>query len=1049
MALSLTDFLTLKQKYEPDAITQSDLQAMYSAQNATPQIDSLALKEKYEPESVTLDDRNNALKQMYEPATDQAQQPAQDTSTQPTSDFAQLLPGTDRRRTFFGKIADKVTSLGAPSPAKSANIVALSEETGQDIQAVTQNYDQITKTLGLRQTPNTEELMGAAMKLYGPTGAGGIVSLAKGVGTYLAAQKVGRDAVIPGLVMLGQKLKGEEVKYETTQLRDLLPDKFKTLGDITEFVIYGKAASGVMGLGKKLNAALTARDAIVQKTTGIKPKSLGEPITKQQYEKVTPITVDKALESTGLPEYQPKAPQAKPDMAGNINLKNITLPEVKDRLLKLAETNPQEFTTSKVTMKQMREMTSDPNVMQALTEVVNRPEGIGGAVAFKAKTDTVSLVNKKAMELKKGDATAIKDALASVVNLRKVAAEAGRTLGTFTQPVPGQGDALGVIDGAISKYSGDPRMAASVAGLRQISAAIKNEQVVPPKLADKAYEVFLNSILYSPETQVRNILGNTAILLSAIPEKAAASTVDTMWSFATGAPRTQFYSEIPAMVKGLGKAVAGKGDVPIASGEKFTMGPGAISGAKGKAIRVPTWLLSKMDNVNKQLAGMMEKYATSVKEAKMEGLTGKKYAGRVANLRAKPSEAGKARIENEQLYRTFQNEADKIASLLMKSRKYIPGARYIYPFVKTPANIFKAAAERTPAGALIVAHRMGSKEGYGKEQISSDVGKMILGTAASTYFLNRWSRGQVTGNAPTDRRQRDRFYDQGFIPNAMKVGGTWVPLSNFEPIGTAIALTVNTVQAYAESGQEVPQDKVNDVLLAWGKTLTHAPYMDGARRIFEALESPQGKIGEMLAQTSSGIVPFSGALKFSTKLIDPTLREPDRDSILANIRDKIYSEVPGLNKMVRPKLTVFGEEIQSPRLSIIKGSEKEDKLNDEIERLGIKIDYIPKKLGQYELDKDTQDELSKLMGPKMKAAMETVVNKPNWDNVDASTQRRILDNIERKYRSAFINTLGKRKAIKQIMEAYPPGGERAEKLIQLLRPNLLFQPKEIRREYLK
>jgi hypothetical protein len=1054
-------------------------------------------------------------------ASPQAQQPAPAVSSaQQSADYEQIRPGSENRRTFIGKTADLIGSIGAPSPAKAANIVALSEQTGLTPTDTQKNYDEITKELGLRQTPNTMEMADFAMKLYG--GVGGAAPLVKGLLSYAAAQKLEQNVILPGIVMIGQKLKGEEVKYEVTKLRDLVPDKFGTLADIAELYVNGKAAAKVSGLGAKMKEAMNYRDGIVATLTGQPPKTPGAPLTKEQFSprlgeygtlsgvsqnlssgmkvraadrgnigtvvdysggdtavvsffnKKTGLSATTTLPVSqlttisgkkipiGIPPSQvqlqpanlgvetPQQPQDKPEMAGNLNMKNITVPEVKETLVKLAEENPSEFTTQKVTMKQMRENMNDPNTMQALSERLNEQEGTGGSVAFKSRQELVDSVIQRKAQLDAGDKEGLKSVLGYVSNLRKIAAEAGRTLGTFTQKVPDDATAFEIVKGLKSKYGNDPEF---MAGLRDIEGALANKEVLPPTLSDKIYEVFLNSILYSPETQARNIIGNTVMLLGAFPEKAAAATADFLWSFGKGQPRTTYFREIPAMAKGLVKGLAGKGDVQVVAGEKFSMGEGAISGVKGEVMRAPTALLSKMDNVNKQLAGMMEKYATSVKEAKMEGLTGEAYKARVAELRAKPSEAGQARIESEQLYRTFQKEADSLAKLIMKSREVFPPAKYIYPFVKTPANIFKAAAERTPLGAVAILKRAGflgekfATEGYGREQIMGDIGKMVVGSTVSAYFLNQWSQGRVTGNAPTDRRQRDRFYDQGFMPNSAKIAGQWVPLSNFEPLGTAIALTVNTAQAYAESDKEVPQDKLADIIKAWGYTLTHAPYMDGARRLFEALENPAGKIGEMVGQIVSGMVPFSGALKFATKQIDPTLREPNRDSFLAGIRDKVYSEIPGLNKMVRPKLTVFGEEIQSPRSTLMKGTEKRDKLNDEIERLGVKIDYVPKKIGQFELDKDTQESISRLMGPKMKEAMEKIVSKPNWDKIEPASQRRILETVERKYRNVFINTLGKRRAIRQIMDSTPEGGDRAEQLIKVLKPDILFKGKEIRRDY--
>lgn len=404
--------------------------------------------------------------------------------------------------------------------------------------------------------------------------------------------------------------------------------------------------------------------------------------------------------------------------------------------------------------------------------------------------------------------------------------------------------------------------------------------------SDKAYYVFLNSILSNPVTHARNIAGNTVFIGMKPIEKMAAAAIDNSLSMFTGRPATHTFGEVGAQLKAAGKYIVGKGEkLPFditKAGQKLDAEIASpISGKIGDIIGLPIRALKIEDDLAKNLIGQME-YAG----LRSKGLTG---------------EALKSGVNKEAAYRTFQEESGPIVKLLTKARDVIPGAKWVIPFVKTPSQLFLRGIERSPLGFGKVIAK-GMKGGYSQADFSADLGNALLGSSAAAFLSWQYGKGKITGSYPADKDERERWQAEGKLPYSVKIKGRWMPLDRIEPIGSIVKVAIAGVDAYKTSNQEMPEEKASEIAIRLGKELTSQSALNGFNNLSQSLSDPERYAGKTIAGIATGFVP--GASKFAADLSDPYLRAKK------GVVETAKSKIPGLSRTLPPQRDILGAPIK-------------------------------------------------------------------------------------------------------------------------------------------
>ncbi|MGI2905400.1 hypothetical protein [Tolypothrix sp. VBCCA 56010] len=357
--------------------------------------------------------------------------------------------------------------------------------------------------------------------------------------------------------------------------------------------------------------------------------------------------------------------------------------------------------------------------------------------------------------------------------------------------------------------------------------------------SDRMYEFWINSILSGWQTHTVNIVGTNiygawevwaqraleaaagkaignknapvfgeyAAMIAAIPSAAAQTARRTLRALRTGVPL--FEDEVMGTV---GESLA-----------KIEQGRGAkIAGVKGEIVRIPTRMLAVEDDFAKSWIGTLEAHAYAYRLATQKGLKGReRWAWVNENVNSMNPEVWGHAVDYAK-EKTFNNEAQGLATLARQIRRGVPGAAYVLPFINTPQNLFVRAIEKTPFGVLIkglkaLAVHSGainwhpSTVGwtYDKSEATRDIANAIFAAAMTALMWELTEPGEddlpmITGSrTPSQGGGPDTagLANRTAPPMSIRIGGTWYSYGRLDPFSTILATTVDGMNAVRAVGQ--------------------------------------------------------------------------------------------------------------------------------------------------------------------------------------------------------------------------------------------------------
>jgi len=433
-----------------------------------------------------------------------------------------------------------------------------------------------------------------------------------------------------------------------------------------------------------------------------------------------------------------------------------------------------------------------------------------------------------------------------------------------------------------------------------------------------------------------------------------------MWdvglSLKTG-KRTQFFGEMPAMIKGLTEKLPQELRV---AGSKVEQYSEPLKGMTGKVVGLPMKALGWEDDLTKTLVGKME-------------LAAGRYAGKTGDELVNS-------VKAEQLFRTWQNEPNRLAQAILRFRANVPGARWVIPFVKTPANLIQTALERTPLVAGKILYKAG-KGTYSQAELAKDLGNLTMGSLMATWVADKYTKGNLTGNAPTNPGERDAFYRQGKKPNALRVGDKWIPLDRIEPLGSSAAIITNLIQDYQKSDSDIPTEKVMSAIGGLTKTMTNKTYLSGMTNFIKATSDPEMYGSSWMKKLASGVIP--GGLKFFADLKDPYYREAN------TALDMLKSRIPGMSETLPAKVNVFGEAIKKDNFNIgtAQNSQMEKAISDS------PVGFPSKTLGKEKLNPQEYRSILTESGPVIKGMLTALSQNPEFAKLPIEIKEKIVNRI--------------------------------------------------------
>jgi inorganic pyrophosphatase-like protein len=448
-------------------------------------------------------------------------------------------------------------------------------------------------------------------------------------------------------------------------------------------------------------------------------------------------------------------------------------------------------------------------------------------------------------------------------------------------------------------------------------------------------EAWKAGLVSAPGTQVANVLGNIGEQMLRLGETATATALDATLGRYLPGTRGRIGGEARAELGGLLGGV-GKASAHLAEDlrDAFTLKPekfdpnlpwdrqmGAISGKKGRAIRIPFRLLEAADNFFKAVGGNAELYKLAWREAGGD-------ATKFSEILSDPPKEMLDRIKAAKLERTFQ-QPNKMAQDLVGIRAKHPWMNVIVPFIQTPANIASATIARSPIGfkETVRAYRALAKaqgDGAPAELVAKLRGafvdaaaKPLLGTALMTMFTAYAKAGGMTGSGPTDRKERQLLQDTGWQPYSFVVPvgdgrNAYIPYNRFEPVSSLLGIAADAAEL---KDQRKTGDMFDKAMGSIVQNLISKTYLQGLADAAGLLNDPKQFASQYVTSTAGSLVPnilAAGAKAADSSIRDVTPSSAGISGLPERVGKTLVSRLPGASMLLPEKRGATGERIERP-----------------------------------------------------------------------------------------------------------------------------------------
>jgi len=420
-------------------------------------------------------------------------------------------------------------------------------------------------------------------------------------------------------------------------------------------------------------------------------------------------------------------------------------------------------------------------------------------------------------------------------------------------------DKVGIDPGMIpEEYAEDPEKLDRL--LRDYTASIAPWE-------DKAYEWWVSSILSAPTTHVANTIGNVGNMLYELGVKrfveASVNLLAKNPSGATFGEMRHMWSALNWKQAWQAAKVAFNREVLTENGkfnENDLRGP-AIEGTKGRLIRMPGRYLRAADQLVKCLIRPVEATAMAYREAVSHGLSGKELNEYIQHQLEDENSTANEFGRERALDLTFNNDPGAAVNWMIHMRSQVPGMRYLFPFIRTPANLLRQGIRKGPLGALNLAwetvqlargQRKADNEyiAHVAEQIICWGGIMLL-CAGHGDDDEPWITGNnlATGGEGAFKRVH-------LPPLSVRIGGKWYSYRRIEPLATGLASFADGYNAYREAkdGRRMTA-ALRAMMTGAGKVITEKSYLDSIDQLVTLLNDPERKSEDWLANFGASWVP--------------------------------------------------------------------------------------------------------------------------------------------------------------------------------------------------
>ena len=140
---------------------------------------------------------------------------------------------------------------------------------------------------------------------------------------------------------------------------------------------------------------------------------------------------------------------------------------------------------------------------------------------------------------------------------------------------------------------------------------------------------------------------------------------------------------------------------------------------------------------------------------------------------------------------------------------------------------------------------------------------------AGQHFMN----GNLTGNGPANRSQRQAWIDAGWVPRSFKVGDTWVSYESMEPFNQVLASVADIGDNMKLMGPEWAEMNFARAALLVGQGATSKTYMQGLSQLVDLMSGEAHQWQKIVGGIANNTLPLGGLRNEIGKVLNPGMRE--------------------------------------------------------------------------------------------------------------------------------------------------------------------------------
>ena len=582
-------------------------------------------------------------------------------------------------------------------------------------------------------------------------------------------------------------------------------------------------------------------------------------------------------------------------------------------------------------------------------------------------------------------------------------------------------------------------------------------------------EAWIAGLVSGPQTHAANIVGNSLALVNMVIEKQIAGFSGLIRAGVAKAVGKDTPVDRVYMGEGLQAVMGGiegfrdllKAGVKSNFGAKIDMKAPAISAqalgigdnilgqatdALGRIIRLPLNALAIEDAVFIGVAHGAELRTLAYNLGMQRGLHGDELIDFMGKVMREPKTFASVHDQAKALaaYHTFNQELGALGTGVQNFLNLNPLFRMLIPFLRTPTNLIKYSAERTP---LLNAQHLykGLTDWHTAAGDVSRAKVAMSGMIAATIVPMLYT-GQLTGPGAFDPELRRMEKEAGFVPFAYFNGESYTALDRTDPLGMTLYAVASAAWIAAHGDQVTAEQAAAQATSLISMFVTDRTYLRSISNFVEAATAiNQGRYKQAMTQFwgnyAATMVPFSGATHQLARAMDSQFKD------YQHWTDYVVGQMPGYSKNVPPKRDLYGRPLVWEHFGygvdfINPFKRIESRLNEpglrEIARLQMVIDPLPRTLaGPQEsanpdmrsaslpgitLDAKQYDALQKelrtvqLGGKTLKEQLDDWVESPGYQSLSEGDMRDSIHTWVAQYRLiAQWNYLGKNP---DLMEKY-------------------------------